>query len=74
MDKKNLQPLEALYFAMENNYKVEIHESETRDIHRGIIVGFDEYLNIVLDTGFSRYLLKGDCVSYFVIKNISKEV
>lgn len=69
---KEIQPLEAIYTTIIDKKHVEIYEKESNTIHRGIIVGFDEYMNIILDTGHSRYMLKGDCLSAIhVQKNVN---
>ncbi|KAF5139748.1 hypothetical protein G9O61_00g020030 [Vairimorpha ceranae] len=68
MDTNEIQPLEALYLSMIDKKNVEIYEKEGNTIHRGYIVGFDEYMNIVIETGHSRYLLKGDCILSINIK------
>jgi small nuclear ribonucleoprotein E len=62
MNKEEIQPLEAIYIGMVDNKKVEVYEREGQTVHRGKIVGFDEFMNLVIDTGNSRYLLKGDCI------------
>lgn len=65
---KEIQPLEAIYTTMIDKKHVEIYEKESNTVHRGLIAGFDEYMNIVFDTGHSRYLLKGDCLSAIRVK------
>ncbi|AFM97849.1 LSM domain-containing protein [Encephalitozoon hellem ATCC 50504] len=59
---KSTLPLEKLYDFLSKSTDVEIWEKDIRTKHRGRIVGFDEYMNLVIDNGAKRYLLKGDCV------------
>ncbi|WUR03247.1 small nuclear ribonucleoprotein E [Vairimorpha necatrix] len=68
MEESEIRPLESIYLGMVDKKEVEVYEKEGNMIHRGKIVGFDEYMNLVIETGHSRYLLKGDCILSINIK------
>jgi small nuclear ribonucleoprotein E len=61
-------PLEAMYKLMKGSVAVEIWERETDTKHAGRIVGFDEYMNVTLEGGGRRFVLKGDCISAIIAR------
>ncbi|ADM11095.1 small nuclear ribonucleoprotein E [Encephalitozoon intestinalis ATCC 50506] len=69
-EPKSILPLEKIYAFLSRAADVEIWEKDIGVRHKGRIVGFDEYMNIVMDSGAKRYLLKGDCISVVFGKDI----
>lgn len=67
-DLKAMLPLEAMYGFLNDSETVEIWEKNTKNKHVGKILGFDEYMNIILESEDRRYMLKGDCLCAIVGK------
>ncbi|TBU01286.1 hypothetical protein CWI37_0751p0010 [Hamiltosporidium tvaerminnensis] len=65
---KIIQPLQAIYYFLTNSIKVQIYEKERPKVfYNGIIIGFDEYMNVVLDSeDGKRMLIKGDVICAIV--------
>ncbi|CAD25131.2 SMALL NUCLEAR RIBONUCLEOPROTEIN E [Encephalitozoon cuniculi GB-M1] len=59
---RSVLPLEKIYDFLSRSIDVEIWEKDMGAKHKGRIVGFDEYMNVVVDGETGRYLLKGDCI------------
>ncbi|TBU07711.1 hypothetical protein CWI36_0237p0020 [Hamiltosporidium magnivora] len=61
-------PLQAIYYFLTNSIKVQIYEKERPKVfYNGIIIGFDEYMNVVLDSeDGKRMLIKGDVICAIV--------
>lgn len=60
-EQRAVLPLEALFAFLTDGTEVEIVERDATT-HVGRLAGFDEYMNITVDAGGRRYMLKGDCV------------
>lgn len=61
-EPKSMLPLEKMYDLMSRAAAVTIWEKDPKTKHKGRIVGFDEYMNVVVDGEAGRCLLKGDCI------------
>ena len=69
--KAMIQPIDQIFHFLQNKQRVEIHLFEDKNIKiEGEIIGFDEYMNLVLDNcietdknnkrNIGRIMLKGD--------------
>ncbi|KAM0671445.1 LSM domain-containing protein [Ordospora colligata] len=67
-DFRSVLPLEEMYNFLSASIPVEVWGVSAGSKNAGIIVGFDEYMNIVLDENGKRVLIKGDCVCAIVAK------
>ena len=61
-EPRSVLPLEKMYDFLSRDAAVTIWEKDPSNRHCGRIVGFDEYMNVVVDGEAGRYLLKGDCI------------
>lgn len=65
---KTTLPLEAMYRLLTDSTSVEVWERSSDAKHVGTIVGFDEYMNITLESRGRRLVLKGDCICAIIAK------
>lgn len=55
--------MDVLYKLYKEEEKVVVIERNTKIRHIGILKGFDQHMNIVIEQGKKRYMIKGDCIS-----------
>ncbi|KAI5152469.1 hypothetical protein ENBRE01_2852 [Enteropsectra breve] len=60
---KQTVPLEKLFEFYKKNATIEVQERNSTKTYRGTIAGFDQHINILLDTKQSRIFIKGDCIA-----------
>ncbi|KAH9411946.1 hypothetical protein HK407_02g03920 [Ordospora pajunii] len=68
-DSRSVLPLEEIYNFLSASVSVEIWGLDASTRHAGTIVGFDEYMNVVIDANGKRVLIKGDCVCAVVARD-----
>lgn len=58
-----LTPIEQLFKFFKERAPIEVAELMTCKRHRGLLLGFDEHINVVLKDNKRVYLLKSDCIA-----------